>query len=117
MCHFSCFYLLVGIQTSKSHMAYEFDDRVISVDIGRHERTSPGRDLDLGTVSGADISKLLFQGFFSKQGRLCTGWVCLCLWRTEESDQVPFLLLVKGCISITQELFKNIQAEAPLETY
>lgn len=44
-------------------MAYEFDDRVISVDIGRHERTSPGRDLDLGTVSGADISKLLFQGF------------------------------------------------------
>lgn len=45
-------------------MAYEFDDRVISVDIGRHERTSPGRDLDLGTVSGADISKLLFQGFF-----------------------------------------------------
>lgn len=64
MCHFSCFYLLVGIQTSKSHMAYEFDDRVISVDIGRHERTSPGRDLDLGTVSGADISKLLFQGFF-----------------------------------------------------
>lgn len=94
-------------------MAYELDDRVISMDIGRHERTSSGKDLDLETVSGADISKLLFQGFL-KQGRLCAGWVCLCLWRSEEPDQVPFLFLVRGCISITQELFKKLQAEAPL---
>lgn len=51
MCHFSCFYLLDEFQTSKGPIACEIEGRIIPMHIGRHERASPGKDLDLEIVS------------------------------------------------------------------
>lgn len=40
-------------------MAYESGDRIVPVCTGRHKSTTPGKGLDLETVSGGDISEVL----------------------------------------------------------
>ena len=90
MCHFSWFYLLEGIQTSKGQADIGLEGRSIPVHVCRPHRSSPGKELHLDAVSGADISKSLFQGFL-KQGRLRVQGGPVHLRRSKNQLRLRFL--------------------------
>lgn len=58
--------------------------------MGRPDRTSPGKELHLDTVSGADVSTLLCQGLL-KQGRLRVQGGPVYLWRSKNQIGFHFL--------------------------
>lgn len=96
-------------------MVHELEGRIIPVHIGRPDRTSPGKELGLHTVSGAHVSSYSFRGFWSREDSLCKVGLSIYGGVKTRSDSIfcSSCILIRAGISITQGALKNIHAEAP----